>query len=71
MLIKFLQTKTELEERIANELSLNVTSKPKSSTINQVHSNSNDHCTSQNKSCHRLLNVKNQQVIHPNIELMQ
>ena len=54
-LIKFLQTETELEERFANELSLNVTSKPKSSTINQVRSNSDDRCTLCNKSRHKFV----------------
>ena len=54
-LIRFLQTETELEERFANELSLNVTSKPKSSTINQVRSNSDDRCTLCNKSRHKFV----------------
>ena len=54
-LIKFLQTEAELEERFANELSLNVTSKPKSSTINQVRSNSDDRCTICNKPRHKFV----------------
>ena len=57
-LIKFLQTETELEERFANELSLNVASKLKSSTINQVRSNSDDRCTLCNKSRHKFVECK-------------
>ena len=55
LMITYLQSETELEERLMKIQTVNNHSKPSSSTVNQVRSNSYDCCVLCNESKHRFV----------------